>query len=1109
MLIPYFHQKARAAELNATRARKAAQMQSIDDEIPDLSGPVSLGMYKFTLRGRGKKYETHRLSELENARQKKEMEMKVTTIASPLSPPHPTFHLSPPTTLLSSQILEPFSHHHQNKTLLNDNIYNRLDNLTSDTSGCNEPGARRYEALNPSHFAADSSGLIRSSYSNKQSSQASGQAKSSFPLAQDQCSSQESFKPETHNSEASEPLESSVSPDYIRSNLQSTATIKPDRLSSLPQYAQANNSSRVQDCSLNQSNDALIDIDRQSPQVSGQAHPSFLTQDRRLDTSQKYSHLAKSLSALVRSNRPISKASAEATSLLPPPDFQPLASELYRMSESKVDGLLEKHRQRSQASNQANRSAAPKEYVSPQSSPLSDTLPTASFNLETHHWDPDLPEASMSAQTPTVKSSRGGHSSSQHSSEKSSRISQDARNTLAMVTTTKSGRPYTNPYLQVYPPPSTANQNVGASPSGYSNRGPQSDDAELIERQRKTRYVNQEEARRRVLEQAEQGHVQGSLDDPFQDQITHVQTRYGRNQPSAYTEYAASQEAYSQLPGYHYQPTTTTHASGPHASSFPSNEHRFKNHPDTALSPHHSRRSAYEHQTVVGNYAQIPGTTTREQRSGYEHANPRASVRLPAVKGTTEQQNPFLHEPNLGSLSLEDYSNKNAQDIRRRQTQGGIQPASGRVSHAVPIRDPAAYTGSGLSSRRNQEALRQNLDTVVASSQISTGAARTVMNDPHRDRQLSPTPSPTETDSTVTGSTLRAQAPSYESVNIQRSETSNPFTINSRPGTSQRQGMAALGGRETLSLPAHTSYASKGFERPGQDPETMYHREGYRSPAVPPGFRHDAAAYTKDAGLPIEAVSAGNAFMNNLLKPTPPKKNSQQRLEDVQKWFRHDPRDLSYAAAILPHEVMNRINAEQFPIEDRTPRSVSHLTDDSQDDDPLDRSPEAATPQPIGHGRPAGFATPPSVHGPGRAATQAPSSTFAGVASASDKETMEHSERQFSRNDVQALEAVFGVVYGNLMSAKNGPYDYLNHYCPPPAYAIDHNARNNDTLFDPQWFATAPPARVGRDPRREQGEYEDPTQGVSSRRPDHGRGDATRRDSGGRGSGGVRGWGRN
>ena len=247
--------------------------------------------------------------------------------------------------------------------------------------------------------------------------------------------------------------------------------------------------------------------------------------------------------------------------------------------------------------------------------------------------------------------------------------------------------------------------------------------------------------------------------------------------------------------------------------------------------------------------------------------------------------------------------------------------------------------------------------------------------------------------------------------------------------------------------------------------------------------------------------------MNDIAKEALPKK-SDQCLVDAATWFRTDPRDLSYAAAILPRETMNRMNSEQFPLEAAAPHSVGQLADDSQDDDPSDRARQATTPRPIGHGRPAGFTTPPSNHGPRRAATQPPFSTLAGVSSVNDIEGMARSGRSFLDDDARAIEAMFGGVYSNLMAGKHGPYDYTNHYAPPPAYAIDHNAKNDDTLFDPQWFATAPPARVGRDPRREQGEYEDPTQGSAARRGDHVRGDVRRRESGGRGGVGIRAWGR-
>ena len=1075
-------------------------MQSIDDEIPDLSGPVSLGMYKFTRRGRSKKYETHKLSELQNVRDK-ESEKKV-TVAAPTSSAHPPFDLTPPTTLSSSQLSE--HPRHQTKAALSDNILNlnRSDNSSPGDRGFHEPGPRQSDEPGLIHSAAEFSESVDPTYYDGRSFEASGQAKSSFPSTQDYRSYQDSTNPYTPSSKASEQIYSSFPLEYHRSHLDLTPTVKFEGASSHAGFAQANNSALLNYYTPDQNFNAWTDSDRQGPQVSRQVHPPLTPLDRQSNTSQKYSQLTRSLNALIKPNGKGSKASTQATSRHPAQDFQSLISRLYRKRVGKTDDLLETHRESSEASSQPHLSAAPKGYTSPQSLPLSDTLPTASFNLETNQWDPDLPEPDMSAQTPTNKSilgSNAGHSSGKASSQVSY-ASQDARIPFPIITTTKSGRPYTNPYMPIYPAPSAARQTLRENPSGEPNRIAQTEDAELIERQRKTRNVDQEKPRYGVLGQAKQGHVKEPLDDPFQDQTTDRQQPHG--QPSNYAGYAASQAAYGQSPGYHYQPTPT-YATDPHASSFFSDEQQDQRALGTAFSPWRNQLSAYEPQSSVNSRAQISGIATHEQRPGYEQANSRASVRLPAVKGTTEQQKNLPNDPVVGSLSLEDSIITNAQDPRRRQTQGGIQPASSRVSHAIPIRDPAAYTGSGLTSRRNQDALRQNLDTVVASSQGSTGAPRTVMNDPHRDRQPSARPSSTATDATVTASTLRAQAPSYEFANTQRPETIDQ----PRQGATQRQGMAALGGIDSRPLHAHTSYASKSFERDAPNPEVMYRHEKYQTPAVPPGLGYDASAIARNAGLPNEAIGAGNAFMNELKAQFPSKRNTQQRLEDSQEWFRHDSRDLSYAAAVLPYETMNIMNPGLFPMEDKTPRSVSQLTTDSQDDDPNDRARQTATPRPIGHGRPAGFATPPSNHGPRRVTAPTPFSTLAGVSSAKDKDAMAHSGREFLRNDAQAIEAMFGSVYGNLMAGRNGPSEYLNHYGTPPAYAIDHNARNDHTLFDPQWFATAPPPRVGRDPRREQGEYEDPTtQGIAGR----GRGEDMRRDSGGRGGGGgFRGWGRN
>ncbi|KAF6233592.1 hypothetical protein HO173_008149 [Letharia columbiana] len=1107
-----FAQKARAAELNAARARRAAQMQSIDDEIPDLSGAVSLGTYKFTRRGRGKKYETHKLSELQEI-QEKEGENKVTEPAS-TSSVHPLFSPPSPTTLSSSQLPE---RPHHIEAELDDRILNHLDNPSPDRRGSHEPDLPHCDELGPSHYATKLPSPIRSSYADRRSSQASGQANSSFPPAQDHRSSQDFsalIQQDTLSSQPSGQVHSSFPPKYYGSTQHFSATINPHSQSSLPASRQAHNSFQLQGHSLNHNSYTPVNTDRRSSQVSGQTQPSFPLPARHLDASQQYGQFAKSLTALINTDRRGSKNSGQAAFPFTPQDFQQRILDPYREIESKANGSLAAHRQSSQASSQVHRPASPKAYSAPRSLPLSDTLPTATFNLETNQWDPDLPEANMATQTPTNKSTRGGHSgqqSSRQSSSRNSHASQDVHNPHAIVTTTKSGRPYTNPYMPTDPPPSTARQITRESPSGNINLDTQYDDPDMVQRQRKMRYMDQEEARYRALELAKQEQSEEYLDDPFQDQPTHIQ-HYGRNQPSKYAEYAAQQAVYGQSPDYGHQPTLTTYASDPSASSFLSNAQQVTHAPNAGMSPYRGQQSAYEQQAFVNNRDQNPGAGPHELRAAFEQqlvSKPRASVRLPAVRGTIDQQKEFLQEPKLESLSLEDYTGKIAQDQRRRPTQGGVQPPSGRLSHAVPIRDPAAYTGSGLTMRRNQEALRQNLDTVVASSQGPTGSARTVMNDPHRDRQPSSRPSSTVTDTTVTGSTLRAQAPSYESITTQRPVTTNPAFMKPRPDTSRRQGRAALGESDHLPLQYYAGDMLKSPERATAATEITGLREPYRAPAAPPGFGHDAAAYTKNAGLPAAAIGAGNAFMNEIAKGAPPKRNPQQRLEEAATWFRTDPRDLSYAAAILPRQTMNRMNPERFPLEDAAPRTVSQLADNSEDDDPSDRARQAATPRPIGHGRPPGFTTPPSNHGPTRAATQAPFSTLAGVTSVNDTEGMVRSAREFLDDDARAIEAMFGGVYSNLMAGMNGPYDYMNHYAPPPAYAIDHNAKNDHTFFDPQWFATAPPARVGRDPRREQGEYEDPTQGSASRRGDHARGEVSGRDSGGRGGSGGRAWGRN
>lgn len=1099
MLTRRSNQKARAAELNAARARKAAQMQSIDDEIPDLSGPVSLGMYTFTRRGRGRKYETNKLSELQEEVHKKESENKVTESA-PTSSTHLPFNPPPPTPNPSSQFPKPSAH--QVKTELDDKIFHWRDKPGTDRSDSHAPNPPQYDKLHPSDNAAKLSSPIHSIYPASQSAQAPGQATYLFPAVHNLHSGQAASGlinqgPPILQTFGQGPP--SFSPAYPGINQHSGATFN--------QYSQLPSAFPHQGQSSGQTFNVLINTNGPNTQSSGQAQSSYPLPSHQPNISQPYSELAASLKALAKPDRPGSKAPGQADFSFPPQTFQPHPVQLYREIEDKVNDLVTTNRQSPQGSGQTHHPASPKAYSPTKSLPLSDSLPTASFNLETNQWDPDLIAADMPTQTPTNKPTRGGgHSgqpSSRQSSSQMSHLSQDGRNPHAIITTTRAGRPYTNPYMPIHPPPSTARPVMRETLPENVNPNAEHDDPDVVERERK-RYVDQEEARYRALEQAKYG--EEYLDDPFQDQPTRTQ-QYRQGQPSDYAEHAVQQASYGQWSddGHHQQ--HTTYASDPSSSSFFSDAQPSTRIPSTGMTPYRSQRSACEQQAMVNQRAQKPWISGHEQRP----ADPRASVRLPAVRGTMDQQRVSSQEPSFEGLSLEDTTGKNIQSQRHPHPQGSGQSASGRTSHAIPIRDPAAYTGSGLTTRRNQEALRQNLDTVVASSQGPTGSARTVMNDPHRDRQPVHRPSSTVTDATVTGSTLRAEAPSYEVLGY-----TNPTFTRPRHGSSVNLGRPGVEERGSSYSQAYAGNKLEGTKRTAANAEGMNPRTpSSRAPAFPLGFDHDTVAYTQAAKLPAAAVGAGNSYMMAIAKRAPTKKGSKQRLkegkerlEDATKWFRHDSRDLSYAAEILPRETMHIISPEKFPLEDPARQTVGQLADDSQDDDPSDRVCQASTPRPIGHGPPAGLPTPPSKHGQRQVATQTGFSTLAGVGSIDDKEGMARSGRGFLENDAKAAEAMFGGVYCNLMTAKNGPYDYTNHHGAPPAYAIDHNARNNDTLLDPQWFATAPPARVGRDPLREQGEYEDPTQGSASRRGDHPRGEIGRREGGGRGIG-AHAWGRN
>ena len=1084
-------------------------MQSIEDEIPDLSGPVSLGTYKFTRRGRGKKYETHKLSELQEMQQdEREGENRVTELTKPSSN-QPNFTPPPPpttTTFSSSQLSHPHTQHHKDVEVkdarINHSILVSFNDPSSDRRAFPEPSLPQYGKTDQSHFATQVSSAINSIYTNKQSTQASEQVDPSIPPGQHCCSSQNSYALINPDTSSSQTTETSCPPENLISDQHFSVTVYPHQQSLHPASGQAHSPFTHQDHSSTQSLNAPIKIDRPALQASTKANHSFSVSGYQGKPLQQYRQLARSLDDLIKTDRRTSNGSGQAKFPFPPQEFQLPDTESHNST-----NFLVTQEQGSPALTQIYRPGSSRRYSSTTSLPLPDTLQTAAFNLETNQWDPDSPKVIMAARTPANNSIRGGHSGGPSSRQSLSHMSQGSKEIgipHAIVTTTKAGRPYTNPYSPIDPRISTARPTVRESPSGHAILEAQYHGSDKLQRQENLRYIGQEQAHHGFSEQEFYRHPEEPLDDPFQDYPKPAhQTR--RTQSSNYAEHAAQQAGYGEPSNYGHQQPASTYTSLANASSYVPNARQALQDPHSGTSPNQGQRSVFEQQSIVDARTRKAGTAPLEQHSAYEQRpviNPRASVRLPAVRGTSTQQSVVLPERKYEGLFVEESTAKNIQEQGCRPAQSADQPNPGRLSHAIPIRDPAAYTGAGLTTRRNQEALRQNLDTVVASSQGMTGSARTVMNDPHQARR----PSSTATDTTITGSTLRAQAPSYASVPVQLSATTTSASMMPTQMTTHQK--RTLQG-ELQPVRGNAGNAFGGYERAATNSEPMYLRESYRAPAIPPGFHRDASAYTENpTRLPAEAIGAGNAFMNEIMREVPNKKTPQQRQEDAVKWFRHDSRDLSHAAAILPRESMNKINPEKFPLEDTSRRTVGQLANDSQDDDPNDRARQLATPRPIGHGRPAGFITPPSTHGRRQAGSQAPFSILTGLTSVNDTEGMRRSGRKSLDEDVQAIEGMMAGVFSNLMTAKNGPYDYTNHYAPPPAYAIDHNVRNDHTLFDPQWFATAPPARVGRDPRREQGEYEDPTQGSAGRRADHVRGDFGRHDSGGRGCGGGPGWGR-
>ena len=1083
-------------------------MQSIKDEIPDLSGPVSLGTYKFTRRSRSKKYETHKLSELEEIQEEEgKGENKVTELTR-TSSNHPSFTPPPPTTSSSSQLSLPPAHHEDVEVKdgqIKDSIFDSFNNPSSDRRTFPEPSPPQYDKTDQSHFATELPSAISSIHTDKQITQASGQVNASFPTSQSCWSNQNSdalINPGTSSSLTTGSIQISCPPQNFISSQHFSATVHPYQQSLHPASGQAHSPFTHQDHSSNQDLNAPIKIDRPALQASTQADHSFPLSNHQVNPLQQYRQLARSLDDLIKTDRRKPNVSGQATFPFPPQHFQLPDSEPH-----KTTNFLLTQGQGSPALTQIYRPASSESYSATPSLQLPDTLRTATFNLETNQWDPDSPKIIMSARTPAKISIHGGHSGGPSSRQSLSQMSQGSKELgipHAIVTTTKAGRPYTNPYSPIDPRISTARPTVRESPSTHAVLGTQYQGSDKVQRQENLRYIGQEQAHYGLSEQDIYGHSEESLDDPFQDYSKPAhQTRH--TQPSNYAEHAAQQAAYGESSDYGHQQPASNYTSFSDASSYVPNARQAVHDTNSGMSPYQGQHSAYDQKPITDPRTRKSGTAPLEQHSAYEPKtviNPRASVRLPAVRGTSTQQSVVLPEPKHEGLFMEESKAKKIQEQGRHPDDFAVQPNPGRLSHAIPIRDPAAYTGAGLTTRRNQEALRQNLDTVVASSQGVTGSARTVMNDPHQARR----PSSTATDTTITGSTLRAQAPSYESIPALLSATATSASMMPTQITTHPKKL--LQG-EPQPVQGNAGYALRGHERAATNSEPMYLRESCRAPAIAPGFHRDASAYTENSRLPAEAIGAGNAFMNEVTREVPNKQTPQQRQEDTVKWFRHDSRDLSHAAAILPRESMNRINPEQFPLEDTTRRTVGQLTDESQDDDPGDRARQVATPRPIGHGRPAGFITPPSTNGPRQARSQAPFSTLTGVTSVNDTEGMRRSGRKSLDEDAQAIERMMAGVFSNLMTAKNGPYDYTNHYAPPPAYAVDHNTRNDNTFFDPQWFATAPPARVGRDPRREQGEYEDPTQGSAGRRGDHVRGEFGRHDSGGRGGGGGRGWGRN
>ena len=485
-------------------------MQSIDDEIPDLSGPVSLGTYKFTRRARGKKYESHKSSELENI-DEKEGEIKATEsrlISSPHSPSNPP----PATTNTSSQLpvhpteavsgqLNPQAsgqgYHSIPPVQYSPSTQGATTWISQNkpSSGTTRqvhhsfspqlyPADQQFSATNHAHRQSsqavsrqahhhsvrfqDNQDHIRNQTSypsinpGRQNSKVSGQAYISRPLQNHSSNPKPDLPINAYalNSQATSGQSGHSFPPQNHSLLQgSHASINPYPRTSQATSRQGHNSFPHQAHNLNknsyapispyargsqatfrqglipfprqghrsnQNPYAPINIDRRS-KVSGQARPSFPLPERHRDTSEVHGELTKSLNALIVTDKQRLTASGQASPHPTSQDLRPHTTQTDRKSEREVENPLGAHRQSSQDSSQGDRLARPKGYSSSQPLPLSNTLPTAIFNLRTNQWEPDPPKANMPAQTPTNKPTRGGHSG-QQSSRQSSRVSHASQN---------------------------------------------------------------------------------------------------------------------------------------------------------------------------------------------------------------------------------------------------------------------------------------------------------------------------------------------------------------------------------------------------------------------------------------------------------------------------------------------------------------------------------------------------------------------------------------------------------------------------------------------------------------------------------------------------------